>query len=430
MTSMAGLPDSPVGHQVAWHVDCSVRRGEGLTVEEVEAHISFSPPSSPQDAIERFRTGESRPPRVVSVDERSPYELSVRFDYGDDKPWDALFAVEEEPPHRIVRMFWTRAVAEGTVIRPALDGDGAALNDLEVRAPMQLGETTVTYDRGEDFLGFGRLMGDNICFVAERDGQLVGLACGALHPVRIGGQDHSVMLLHHLRVPVEHRKGGYFSALNGRVFGAFEGRSEGAYGYTALENAEGMRIGGPGTWSVGVFRSVLDCGTLAGRPHGRWATADDADEIVDVLNRAHEREEQYVPHTAATLTERMQRAPDLYTWEHVLIGDGAVLGVWPAHLRVTTERDGEVGRAVRGVALDHGFVPGAEAELERLLRAWCARLVALGHAELAFITGEGSHAQELITGLARHVDPYSFRMSVQEPEGTRERGLYVDAIYF
>src|SRR5205085_194497 len=123
--------------------------------------------------------------------------------------------------------------------------DGPSLNHLEVLAPMQLGETTVIYDRGEDFLGFGRLMGDNICFVAERDGQLLGLACGAAHQVRIGGQRYLVMLLHHLRVPVEHRKGGIFSTLNANVFGAFDDRSEGAYGYTALSNAEGMRIGGP-----------------------------------------------------------------------------------------------------------------------------------------------------------------------------------------
>jgi len=427
------LPDTPVGRQARWYIESSVAKGEGVTVDDVAARMAFPAPWKPETAVERFRTGDSRPSQIVKLQEQSPFALDLTLDYGDEKPWNASFAVEEEPPHRLVRMFWTRVIPEDTVIRPAVAADGAALNDLEVRAPMQLGSTTVTYDRGEDFLGFGRLMGDNICFVAERQGQLVGLACGALHRVRIGGSDYSVMLLHHLRVPIEHRKGGFFSALNGRVFSAFEGRTDGAYGYTALENAEGMRIGGPGTWSVGVSRCVLDCATvaaLARAGHGRPATSADAPTIVEILNRAHEREEGYLPHTVESFAERMARAPELYTWEHVLIGDGAVLGVWPAGLKVTTEHDGAVGTAVRGVVLDHGFVPGAEDELERLLRAWCAHLVDLGHTEVTFITSEGSPAHPIVTSLARHIDPFSFRMSVPEPEGTRERGLYVDAIYF
>lgn len=425
------LPDTPVGRQIAWYIAHSGSRGENLTVSDVAAHMAFPPPWDPSHSLERFRTDtDARPSRLLKVDETSPYWLDVTLDYGDDKPWKASFSVEEEPPHRIVRMFWSRAVPEDTVIRPAVDGDGAALNDLEVRAPMQLGDASVTYDRGEDFLGFSRLMGDNLCFVAERHGQLVGIACGALHPVRIGGQDYSVMLLHHLRVPTEHRKGGYFSALNAHVFGAFQDRSEGAYGYTALANAEGMRIGGPGTWSVGVFRNVLSCAALAGPSHGRVGSPRDAGDIVDILNRGHESEEMYLPHTIDSFTARMERAPELYTWDHILIGDGAVLGVWPARLTVAMDHDGRSARSVRGVVLDHGFVPGAADELERLVRAWCGRLVEAGHSEVTYITSEGSASHPTVSALAHRVDAFSFRMSVPEPEGTVERGLYVDAIYF
>ena len=82
------------------------------------------------------------------------------------------------------------------------------------------------------------------------------------------------------------------------------------------------------------------------------------------------------------------------------------------------------------MVLDHGFVPGAEDEFVALLRSWCGRLVELGHTEVTFITSQGSASYPLVAGLAAHIDPYSFRMAVPEPEGTIDRGLYVDAIYF
>jgi hypothetical protein len=272
-------------------------------------------------------------------------------------------------------------------------------------------------------------MEENLCFVGERDGELLGIACGARHVVRIGGQHHTVMLLHHLRVPVEHRKGGIFSTLNGHVFGAYDGRTDGAYGYTSLDNAEAMRIGGPGTWNAGVFRAVIDCAAVAGPPHGRPATPADAAAVVDILNQGHPHEEVYVPYTEATLTARLERAPDLYTWEHVVIGDGAVLGVWPARLGVTID-DRTPVHTTRAIALDHGFVDGAIGEFERLLRGWCGALLQLGHDELTFMTSEGSPNYALIRELAHRMDPFAFRMAVPEPPGTVERGVYVDAVYF
>src|SRR3954463_1723056 len=111
------------------------------------------------------------------------------------------------------------------------------------------------------------------------------------------------MLLHHLRVAGEHRKGGVFSNLNGYVFGAYDRRTDGAYGYTALDNAEAMRIGGPGTWSVPGYRAVLDCAALAGAPFGRVATPDDAARIVELINACHDREEAFRPYTVDRLRE-------------------------------------------------------------------------------------------------------------------------------
>lgn len=424
-------PDSPAGRQARWFLDQLVSHGRGLTIDEVATHMALAPPWEPARAVERFTHGDQRPFRVTRLTAPSPTEIEITFDFGDDKPSKLSITVAEEPPHLISRTWFARATADDVVIRPAGAGDAAALNDLEIRAPMTLGASTkVVYDRGEDFLAFGRLMEENVCFVAERDGELLGVACGAAHRVRIGGQEYRVMLLHHLRVPVEHRKGGVFSTLNGYVFGAYDRRTDGAYGYTALGNAEAMRIGGPGTWGTRVFRAVFDCEAMAGDQWGTVATPADAGRLVGILNQAHEREEVFLPYTAESLTARLERAPDLYTWSNVCIGDGSALGIWPAGLAVTIDDGSGPTRSVRAIVLDHGYVDGAAADFERLLRSAAAEVLAHGQTELTLVTSEGSPNYELVGRLAARMDPFGFRMAVPEPEGTESRGVYVDAVYF
>lgn len=424
------LPDSPAGHAAAWFVANVRSLADGLTTDEVAAHMVFPGEWDPVMSIERFRSSDPRPFRMAAVSEPSPTSIGVTLDFADDKPMRVTLEIEPAPPHRITWVWWGRAIADEIEIRKADATDSAALNDLEVRAPMTLGTTTLVYDRGEDFLAFSRLMEENVCFVAERDGELLGLACGAAHDCRVGGQAYRVMLLHHLRVPVEHRKGGIFSTLNGYVFASYEGRTDGAYGYTAVDNAEAMRIGGPGTWRAGVWRAVVPCEPNAGPAHGRPATPDDAGAIVAILNECHDREEMYLPYTVESLTARLERAPELYTWHDLLLGDGAVLGVWPAGMRVVTDDDGRRTESVRAVTLDHGFVAGAEGELERLLGATCSTLRDAGHTELMMLTSQGSPNHGLVQRLATTLDPFAFRMAVPEPDGTVDRGVYVDPVYF
>ena len=295
---------------------------------------------------------------------------------------------------------------------------------------MVLGPLTVTYDRGDDFLAFTRLMEDNTCFVGDAGGQLMGLACGAQHRVRIGGTEYTAMLLHHVRVPIEAKGGGVFSAINMRVFGQYDATRQAAYGYTAVGNDEGMKLGGPGSWSFGFYRCVLDCSAIAGPSAGRAASVADAAGIADIMNRCHERQEMFLPYTVESLSARLERAPDLYTWDHVLIGEGAVVGVWPANLVVTSEQDGQRRQARRGIVLDHGCLPGAEAEFEALIRTWAVRLLDTGHTEMTLLVSEASPNYHLMARLASRLDPFVFRMQIPEPEGAADRGLYVDAVYF
>jgi hypothetical protein len=429
------FPATPVGKQAEWYVAQMRTHGAGVTEQEVAEHVRLPPPWEPANTIRQFADDDGRPYRIGRLVEVSPVELGVVLDYDDGKPFRLTLEVEPDAPHRIVRTWWGRDLPDDIVIRQATTDDSAALNDLEIRAPMTLGAsttTTVAYDRGTDFLAFSRLMDENVTFVADRVGELLGVACGAAHDVRIGGEQYRVMLLHHLRVPVEHRKLGIFSTLNGYVFGHYNGRTDGAYGYTALDNAEAMRIGGPGTWETGVFRLVVPVDALVGEPGaGRVATAADGGRIVEVLNRCHDGEEMFLPYTVESFSERLARDPSLYSWDRILVNDDAVLGVWPAGLGVTIDDGSGEVRSVRAVALDHGFVaPGAEASFRALLGAAGRSLAAAGHTELVFALSEASPAYEIIAPLAARIEAFAFRMAVPEPVGTPARGVYVDPVYF
>jgi hypothetical protein len=424
------LPNTPAGRQAGWYLEQMRLRGEGLSDEEIVEHVQLAPPWTPDDTRRRFVEDDGRTYELTRVVERGPFELGIVFDYGDDKPFRLTLEVDRHDPHRVIRTWWARNLPDDIVIRQATDDDAAALNDLEVRAPMTIGaDTTVVYDRGADFLAFSRLMDENVTFVADREGELLGVACGAAHDVRIGGQQYRVMLLHHLRVPVEHRKLGVFSTLNGYVFGHYDRRTDGAYGYTALDNAEAMRISGPGTWDTGVFRvgvPTVGADQAPGARNARTATSADAEHVVDVLNRGHEGEEVFLPYTVDSFAQRLARDPSVYGWDRVRCNDGAVLGVWPAGLVVTT--DGVP--AVRAVALDHGFLPGHEADFLALLDDARAGLAEDGHDEVVFVLAEASPAYPLVAPLASRLEPFAFRMAVPEPPGTIERGVYVDTVYF
>jgi hypothetical protein len=423
------MPDTPVGRQAAWFFHHADAGGRDLTIEEVLEHMRFPEPWRPEGALERFREPSAKT-LVSGFEERSPYEIAVRLTYADepDKPWVGHFRVDETPPHPIVRVQFARDA--GVVIRDATDDDAAALAAIERRSPITVGPVSITYDRAHDFFAFARLMDDNITRVADEAGEVVGFFCAALHPVRVGGNDYQAMFMHHLRIPPEQQKKGIYSALNVNLFQAFEGRQNAPYAYTAVDNAAATRLRGPDRWSFPAFRALLPCERITGPPAGRPATPEDAPRIVEVLNACHAKEEMYVPYTVESLTARLERAPDLYTWSNLWLTERAVVGVWPAGLRVVTEEGGARIETVRATVLDYGFLPGAKGEFEQLLGAWCGWLAEHGHSELGMLTSEGSPNYAVASRLSSRIDPYLFRMDVAEPEDAAQRGVYVDGVYF
>lgn len=223
---MDTLPDTPAGRQASWFLGQARAGGRDLTVEEIATHMRLQEPWTPENGLERFRN--DGPIRFTSAEEISPDELTVRLVYENNptKPWLATFRVADEPPHLITWLQMVRDVGEGVVIREAVQSEGPLLAELERRSPLTVGAVSITYDRGDDFFAFARLMEETVNLVAEENGRIVALHCVALHPVLVAGRQHRAMLLHHTRIPPEQRKKGLFSPLNVRAFQAFEGRMD------------------------------------------------------------------------------------------------------------------------------------------------------------------------------------------------------------
>jgi hypothetical protein len=189
-------------------------------------------------------------------------------------------------------------------------------------------------------------------------------------------------------------------------------------------------IYGQSRWDVYPERVVIDTNQYAGSAVGRLATVADADRIVALLNRTHEREEMYVPYTPASLAARLSREPAAYGWPQLRVSERAVLGVWPARLRVIRTSGGVTTADGRALVLDYGYEPGAEAELFALLRTECAVLAAASTSELAIFTCPQSSAYAGLRAIAKRLEPYMVHISPQPPADLKERGVYVDQLYF
>jgi hypothetical protein len=385
---------------------------------------------TPENSLERFKT-DPTPLAVRKMEAESDFKVSVWLaDDSGARPIVITFWVEEEAPHRINDLWLVRDVGDSVVIREAREEDGPVLRRLEVRSPLQIGNATITYDRGDDFFAFARLMEETTNLVAEEHDEILALECAALHAIQVAGRRYQAMLIHHLRIPQEHQKRGLYSPLNARCFQAYRGRMEAPYAYVAIDNLSAARLHGPDIWNAKPMRGVLRCEELAGPPAGRRATSADAGRVVEILNAGHDGESLYLPYTIETLTARLDRAPELYTWSNIWLTDRAVLGVWAAPLRVTRTEDGVTTENVRASVLDHGFLPGGEDDFHSLLRAWCAELAGRGWSELAIYTSEGSRNYDIVSRLASQRDVYNLRMDAPEPEDSAARGVYVDAVYF
>ncbi len=372
---------------------------------------------------------------VASVEQVSDFKMTVIQTSGEKK-WRLSIEVEHTEPHRITVLARERILDFAVVSREATLDDAAVLADIERRCPIVLGDgVTMTIERGDDYFAFTRLMDNFLAALGFVDGKPAGVNVAALHTVRVGGRDYRIHAFAHLRILPEHQKKGLWGAIN-RVFDEKypEGSSDGSTAYPSVDNAAMLRgFAGAPRWSTHQIRAQLPCASLAGPQVGRPATPRDASRIVEILNATHQSDEMYLPYTVDSFSARVERSPRDYCWERVRMTDRAVLGVWPAGdtVRFIIESKGERTESRRGLALDWGFLPGAEDEFEALIRAQCGWLSNRGLDRLSLFTSEASAGYERVRALAIELERFVvISFGIPEPAGAAARGLYVDPIYF
>lgn len=328
----------------------------------------------------------------------------------------------------------TTASDVNIVVRPATADDGPVLAEVERRSPMVTGDVRVTVDRGDDYFAAARLMEAVDVVMAEVDGEPAAVHCAAFHHLRVGGDLIRVCYVHHLRVAAAHQGKGLFGQLKKVAVPRYPADLSGSYAWVARGNDRSRGLAPDiQPWNIDVVRMRYDAASVAGPTVGRAATPADAPQIVDLINTSHRGEEFFVPYTVESLTTRMERAPDLYGWEHLLLTDDAVVGIWPAGHRIRIITESPDGTTVNreAMVLDYGVAPGAEDALGRLIRAQCARAADEGLDALAMFASPASANWRVAQSLPHteeHFDLIATRFG--EPADVASRGLHVDQIYF
>ena len=441
MKTFPEIPDNPAGRQLAWYLERISSAGDGASEAELDAHCALNMSvRAPFPYRHEVMSGgwqrchESYGDfKIASVEEVSDFHVTVVQTSGEKK-FRLSMEVEPIEPHRITMLTRERILDVDVVSREATLADAAALADIERRCPIVLNDgVTMTIERGDDYFAFTRLMDDFLVAMGFVDGKPAGVNVAALHTVRVGGRDYRIHAFAHLRILPEHQKKGLWGAIN-RVFDQKYPEEFGSTAYPSVDNAAMLRgFAGAPRWSMHQIRAQLLCAPLAGPQIGRPATPRDAPRIVEILNATHERDEMYLPYTVESFTARVERSPRDYSWDRVRMTDRAVVGVWPAGdtVRFIIESKGNRVESRRGLALDWGFLPGAEDDFEALLRAQCGWLNARGLDRLSVFTSEASPGYERVRALASELERYVvISFGIPEPPGAATRGLYVDPIYF
>jgi hypothetical protein len=434
------IPNSLAGQQIRWYLDRLLCEGNGASPED-RAH--YTPELrrrlygvSEPDERARWRSIAARLGRITNftIEYATEFALRALLTTTKGHQWWLMLEVEAKSPHLIAKLDWQRQVDFKLEVRKATEADAAALAEIERRCPIVLGDTSIYFDRGDDYFAFTRLMEEATVGIALVDDKPAAATCAAMHKVMIGGVIRPIVTVAHLRVMPEHQRKGLWGAVN-RAFDHYWKDVDGSNAFISVRN-EGMQHGfsnTPNKWPVSALCVHLACNDLAGPTIGRLAAASDAARVVEILNATHESEEMYVPYTVATLTARLERAPKQYSWQHLWMTDHAVVGVWPAGDSLCVIKESKHDRVVsrRGLTLDYGFFEGAEDEFEGLLKAWCATLATDKIDTLSIFTSEQSAGCARICQLGREIEAFNmWSPGIPVPADSQLRGLYVDPIYF
>jgi hypothetical protein len=391
---------------------------------------------TPEREIDFLTNGPHAGSRPLTVARLAPgeHDDATAILEGADGKRFALTVWSEDGDH-ITGARIVPAAPDGMEIRLATPDDGLALAELERRAPLRLGKDPLTFmtsDHGDDYFAPSRLMDEVTIYVAEHEGRIVGVYCGAVQPVEVDGETKRLFLEHHVRIDPEAPRGGVFWALCAYGRDRYARSTDSIAFYVSVENHAVRKFtdGTPG-WSVQPRRALIPCHPDDSAADARFATEDDAAAIIGAINGSHAGSPLFAPYTEDSLRTRVRRDPDQYGWGSFAIAGGATIGVGRDLVKVTKACDGAVDVSMRALAIDHGFVPGAEDDYRRLLRWLCAHLAERGATHLAVFTSERSATYDVLSELAESIEVFDFwAFNIPEPPALAERGFYVDPVYF
>ena len=118
-----------------------------------------------------------------------------------------------------------------------------------------------------------------------------------------------------------------------------------------------------------------------------------------------------------------------YGWDRVALDDGALLGVERTPVAVRTETPAGVSVRREALAFDLAAVPGREAQLTRLVRAWCARLADEGVDDL-LVTVASPRLLAPLAGLAASETRFNLNHQFRAAPDADARGYFVDGMLF
>ena len=319
-----------------------------------------------------------------------------------------------------------QARTPGLVIRPAEADDGPRLLALERDSSVPAGRgVSFTLDK-LNALALRRPRSEAVVLVAEIGGRIVALHSASIHDGLLGGHRRRLAWLHYPRVVPEHRGKWIGHSLQAELNAVCQPRVDHRYQlfWSGRDAADGWHC-----WRTHPVYLLLDTHRVGGPGHGRPATPDDAELIVEMLNAAHGHDELFLPHSVASLAAYLERSPAEYSWADLVIGDGAVVGMWRGGWRVVRNHISHQVTGVLDSVLDYGYLPGAEGELLRLLRAACGQREH-GPVEgyLGMWSSAGSPAYAVLAALAGRETLFDLHADVPEPAGSGHKGVHLDAL--
>lgn len=332
----------------------------------------------------------------------------------------------------LLQYFWMGPeLEEGVEIRKANDSDLALLDGMDRGSPILRDDGSRSYiNKHGKHLLYSAIAGCDELGIAFRDGKPATVQARSLVPVRYRGIDQFAEYGHQTRTaPKLGSVAQVFSILHSLGRGYIK-RASFLFTVADALNKKGLRLSGDPHWELYLERLLFPCDGSPSSDGVREATPDDIESILEILNQSHSDKELFCPYTPATLTDRLERKPEEYTWSNLLLNGKAVLGVWPVGEERKVVKGGVENTTVRGLVYDFGYLEGCEQDMLDLLNAHGNQCRLKGMTHLALLSTAKNREYELLESLSSCSEPYALNTIVPMTPRAEKHGFYLDHACF